>query len=400
MSEEKVYDLIIVGGGPAGLSAAIYASRAKLDTLVLEKNFVGGQMANTDIIENYPGFPDGVSGSDLVSRMEEQAEKFGAEIDFADIEGLEVDGGVKRLKTSEGDYLSRALIIATGTEQRKLGVKGEAEFTGRGVSYCAVCDGAFYTGKIIAVVGGGNSAVEEAVYLTNFASKVYLIHRRDSLRAERLLQERLFANEKIEVIWNSIVTEIKGDKFVEAVSIKNLLTGEVKDVAVSGVFVYVGVVPNSQVFKGVLELDEWGYIKTNEEMETSIDGIFAAGDVRASVLKQVITAAAEGAIAATFAEKYVREQVYFDQNISSGRKVVVVYSSITDEGREIVKCMSELEASNVIAIDGYKNSRISRKLGVEKFPAVRIFDNGKEVYSNDGISVHEIVNLLKERGII
>jgi len=400
MSEEKIYDLIIAGGGPAGLSAAIYASRAKLDTLVLEKNFVGGQMANTDIIENYPGFPDGVSGSDLVSRMEEQAEKFGAEIDFADIEGIEVDGAVKRLRTSEGDYLSRALIIATGTEQRKLGVKGEAEFTGRGVSYCAVCDGAFYTDKVIAVVGGGNSAVEEAVYLTNFASKVYLIHRRDSLRAEKLLQERLFANEKIEVVWNSVVTEIKGDKFVEAVSIKNLLSGEVKDLAVSGVFVYVGVVPNSQVFRGVLELDEWGYIKTNEEMETSVDGVFAAGDVRASVLKQVITAAAEGAIAATFAEKYVREQVYFDQNISSGKRVVVVYSSITDEGREIVKCMSELEASNVIAIDGYKNSRISKKLNVEKFSAVRIFDNGKEVFSKDGVAVHEIVNMLKEQGIV
>ncbi len=301
----ELYDVIIIGSGPAGLTAAIYSARSKLKTLVITGRAVGGQAALTAEIENYPGFPEGISGLELTRLMQEQAKKFGAEIQMDEVLSVNLKEHPFTITTYSGDYQCRALIIATGVSPRKLGVPGEEEFVGRGVSFCATCDGFFYQGKEVAVVGGGDSALKEALFLTRFARKVYIIHRRDQFRAEAIIQERARQNERIEFILNSVVTEIVGKEKVEGVKIRNLKTGEESFLKVDGVFVYIGNVPNTSLFQGQIELDEQGYIVTDRAMHTSVPGVFAAGDVQEKVLAQVVTAAASGAIAAMEAEKYI-----------------------------------------------------------------------------------------------
>lgn len=304
MSEEKLYDVIIAGAGPAGMSAAIYASRANLRTLLLERGIPGGQMMNTEEIENYPGY-DHILGPDLSTKMFEHAQKFGAEYQYAEIIDVEDHGDYKIVKTSSGDFKGKALIIATGSSPRKLGVPGEDTFTGRGVSWCAVCDGAFFKGKKVVVVGGGDSAVEEANYLTRFADKVTVVHRRDQFRATKILQDRLFANPKVEVIWDSVVTEVLGETKVTGVTIENVKTKEKTQLEADGVFIYVGATPLSKPFEKLGITNEAGYIPTDEWMRTKVEGIFAAGDIREKTLRQVVTAANDGSLAAIAAQHYI-----------------------------------------------------------------------------------------------
>ncbi|MGI6125684.1 MAG: thioredoxin-disulfide reductase [Planifilum sp.] len=306
MTEQKVYDVIIIGAGPAGMTAAVYAARANLDTLMLERGVPGGQMANTEEIENYPGF-DHILGPDLANKMLEHAKKFGAQYQFGEVKQI-VDGTpYKKVVTGKETYLAKAVIIASGAEHRKLGVPGEEELAGRGVSYCAVCDGAFFRDKELVVVGGGDSAVEEGVFLTKFASKVTIIHRRDQLRAQKILQERAFKNEKVEFIWDTVVEEILGDEAVRGVKLYNRKTGERREFPCDGVFIYIGTDPLTDWVRDLGITNDEGYIETDERMRTRLKGIFAAGDVREKNLRQVVTATSDGSIAAMEAQQYIEE---------------------------------------------------------------------------------------------
>ncbi len=305
MSPLKTYDVIIVGGGPAGLSAGIYASRSRFKTLLIEKGAVGGMIINAALVENYPGFSDGVSGIDLTEAMHKQATKFGMETLAAEVTGIVIDSRDKVIRTADGDYSAKAVIIAGGSERQKLGVPGEAEYTGKGVSYCATCDGAFFRDKVVAVVGGGNAAVTEALELVKFASKIYVIHRRNELRATKVVQEKAFAEKKISFIWDSAVTAVLGDTFVNKIRVRNLKTGKESDVAVDGVFVNVGSQPATGYLKGVVTLDANGAIVVNDKMETGVPGIYAAGDIRSGSIRQTISAAGDGAVAAVNAGKYL-----------------------------------------------------------------------------------------------
>lgn len=301
----KIYDLIIIGSGPAGLSAAIYAQRARLNTLVIEKEYIsGGQVVNTYEVDNYPGLP-GVGGYELGMKFREHADKLEAEFVTAEVKRILIEETVKTVITDGEDYQAKALVIATGAKHRRLSVAGEEEFGGMGVSYCATCDGAFFKGRTVAVVGGGDVAAEDAIFLARGCEKVYLIHRRDELRAAKSIQERLFALPNVEVVWDSIVTEISGEDRVEALKIKNVKTEEKKNLPIDGVFVAVGILPNSEIAKEVTALDGQGYIKAGEDCVTSIPGVFAAGDVRTKALRQIITAAADGANAVTSVQEYI-----------------------------------------------------------------------------------------------
>lgn len=299
------FDTVILGGGPAGLSAAIYASRGAVSTAVIDVSMMGGQPSNYLELENYPGFPI-VGGYDLMEKFEEHADKFGVQkFPMQEIEKIDLISNPKVILTKEAEFRTKTVIIATGAQPMKLGVPGEKEFVGRGVSYCAVCDGAFYKDKVVAVVGGGNAAVEEAMYLTKFASKVYLIHRRDALRADKIVQERAFKNEKIEFVWDTVVKEIKGTEVVTTAVLENVKTKGLSELPIDGIFPYIGMVPNIEQFSGQVEQDARGFIVADETMKTSVDGVFAVGDVRTTPLRQVITAAADGAVGAVYAVKYL-----------------------------------------------------------------------------------------------
>ncbi len=296
------WEIIVIGGGPAGLAAAVYGGRAGHSVLVLEQMRFGGEITNTDWVENYPGFPEGVGGVTYGELLEQQARKFGAVLQFDMLEKVDFKGQKKKVWTAEGEFVASQIIIATGTEPRKLGVKGEKELQGRGISYCATCDAAFFRDKEVAVVGGGDAAVEEALFMTRFASKVYLIHRRDSLRAAQSLQDKLFSHEGVEVFWDTELQEIKGEKKLESLLLKHKKEG-LFEMPVSGVFMSVGREPQTQLFAHQIKLDPNGFIITDEEMRTSLDGVLAAGDVRYKLLRQLVTAAADGAIAAHVASR-------------------------------------------------------------------------------------------------
>ncbi|MCF7793997.1 MAG: thioredoxin-disulfide reductase [Candidatus Cloacimonetes bacterium] len=301
------YDVAIIGGGPAGLSAAIYSARGGLKTVVFEKALIGGQIVVTADVENYPGFENNVTGFEIADKMQKQAEKFEAEFKTEEVKAIGTEGLCKVVETTKGLYRVKSVILATGAHPRKLAVPGEEKYTGRGVSYCATCDGALYRDKIVAVVGGGDSAVEEAIFLTKFAKKVYIIHRRDELRAVKIVQERALKNEKIEIIWDSVVQAIEGGDFVEKLILFNKKTEKIREVEVNGLFIYVGIIPNSGLLESRVTFDEQGFIKTDGTMHTEIPGVYAAGDVTHKVLRQVVTASSDGATAAFSAEKWIEE---------------------------------------------------------------------------------------------
>ena len=304
-NENHVYDMIIIGGGPAGYTAALYAARAGLEVLLFEKTSVGGQMALTGEIDNYPGFDDGIDGFSLGIKMQHGAERFGAKTIYAEVKNLQLSDKIKVVETGDGVFYARTIVISTGATPRQLGIEGEREFFGRGVHYCAHCDGRFYKDKTVVVIGGGNSAVQDALYLSRLAKKVYLVHRRNSLRASKIYHEPLMSSNNVEILWNSAVSEILFDERLYASKIKNLLSEEQKEIICDGIFVSIGRKPATELVKNKLSLDENGYIIADESTKTSIDGVYAVGDVRTKSLRQIVTAVADGAVAAYEAEQYL-----------------------------------------------------------------------------------------------
>ena len=308
---ENLYDVVIIGCGPAGLAAGLYSARAKMKTLILEKGKTGGQIVTTNEVANYPGSIREATGPSLIARMVEQAEEFGAERKSDAVVSVDFSEKIKVVKCEKEEYRAKSVIIATGATPRKLGVPGEVELTGKGVSYCATCDADFFTDLEVYVIGGGDSAIEEAMFLTKFARKVIVVHRRDTLRAAKSIQDKAFKNEKLEWIWNSEVAEIKGEGIAESIVLKNRETGELtqydahEDDGTFGIFPFIGYLPLSDIFKDLVDMDDRGYLITDDDMKTNIDGIFAAGDIRHKSLRQVVTAVADGAIAAVQAEKYI-----------------------------------------------------------------------------------------------
>jgi thioredoxin reductase (NADPH) len=304
----KKYDVIILGSGPAGLTAAIYTARAKLQTLVISGNLPGGQLMTTSEVENFPGFPNGIFGPELMMNMRQQAERFEATVMDDIATQIDLKYQPFRILTTDKEFEADAVIVATGASPRKLGLQGEETFGGRGVSYCATCDGPFFKGEDLVVVGGGDSAVEEATFLTKFAKSVQIVHRKDKLRASRILQERAFDNPKIKFLWNTVIADISGDKKVHSVTVKNMKSNETKKIDVGGIFIAIGHEPNTQIFKGQLEMDDAGYVKIHDHTHTSVEGVFAAGDVHDHRYRQAVTAAGFGCMAAIDVEKYLQEK--------------------------------------------------------------------------------------------
>ncbi len=302
-----VYDVIIIGGGPSGMTSAIYSSRARLKTLLIEKAGCGGQIAITDHLENYPGFEQGINGFELTVKMQTQATNFGTEFVYGEVVSLQLNDKIKKVVLSDNkEYSAKTIIISSGANFKKLGVKGEQEFIGKGVSYCATCDGPFFRNKEIAVVGGGDSALQEALYLTKFATKVNLIHRRNEFRATKILQEKVFEEQKINIIFDTVIEEISGKELLEQVKLKNVKTNTISQLSVNGVFVFAGWIPNTSFLNNQIKLNEQGYIITDDKMNTSMEGVFACGDVREKTLRQVVTATGDGAIAAFSAQHYLK----------------------------------------------------------------------------------------------
>ncbi|MFC1920628.1 thioredoxin-disulfide reductase [Chloroflexota bacterium] len=308
MVKKNSYDVVIIGGGPAGLTAGIYTSRAGLSSLLLEKAVIGGQITNAEQVENFPGFTEGIGGMELTQLMHKQATKFGLETVTAGVTGIEIRENEKVVKTDEGDFIARAVIIAGGSKGQLLDVPGEEEFTGKGVSYCATCDAPFFRDQKVVVVGGSDVAITEALHLTQFASNVIVIHRRDELRATAILQERAFAEPKIEFLWDTVVEKIEGDVFVTKIEVKNVKTEAKSTLDIAGVFVAIGFKPDTDYLQGIVPLDPTGHIITNERLQTEIPGVFAAGDIRFASARQAITAAGDGATAAIYAHQFLTEQ--------------------------------------------------------------------------------------------
>ena len=303
-----IYDVIIIGGGPSGMTSAIYSSRARLKTLLIEKAGCGGQIAITDNIENYPGFEQGINGFELATKMQTQATNFGTEFVYGEAVSFQLNDKIKKIVLLDNkEYLAKTIIISSGASFKKLGIKGEQDFIGKGVSYCATCDAPFFRNKEIVVIGGGDSALQEALYLTKFAVKVNLIHRRNEFRAAKILQEKVFKEQKINVIFDSVVEEISGKDVLEQVTLKNIKTNTISQLSVNGVFIFVGWTPNTNFLNNQLKLNKQGYIITDDKMNTSIEGVFACGDVREKTLRQVVTAAGDGAIAANSAQHYLEK---------------------------------------------------------------------------------------------
>ncbi len=394
-------ELVIVGAGPAGLTSAIYGRRAGLDVLLLERGMPGGQINTTDEIENWPGVIHS-TGGDLGASLRKHAEHFKAEFKDCTVKAIKIRDGAKVVVTDEGEIEAEAIILATGASFRKLGCKGEAEFTGGGVSYCAVCDGAFFEDETIAVIGGGNVAVEEAVYLTRFASKVYIIHRRDEFRADRLAVEQALANPRIEPVWNSVVESIEGDGLVDKLVLKNVKTGEISDLPVAGVFVFVGTEPNVSYLDqedAPIKQTKGGWIDTNDKMETSVEGIFAAGDIRDKYLRQVVTAAGDGAVAAMAAYSYITEQLHLRSVLIEPDHVVALITSSIDQKQIDLQVAAEKFAgesgTKIALIDGYRNARMVEKLGIKELPALMELKKGEIVRQTKPENLESVKEFVK-----
>lgn len=384
MSEMEQRQLVVIGAGPAGLSAAIYGRRSGLDVLVLEKGIAGGQINVTAEIENYPGFKH-AEGAELAKALREHAEKFEPEFRDCTVQSLSLGVEGKIIHTNKGDIGADAVVIATGASFRKTGCKGELEYAGRGVSYCAICDGAFFEDAPVAVIGGGNTAVEEADYLTRFASKVYIVHRRDEFRANNVAIEKALANPKIEAVMGCVVDEIAGDDMVQKIVVRNLKSDEVREIEVEGVFVFVGTSPNIDFLKGdeCIRRLGGGWIITDEKMETSVEGVFAAGDVRDKFLRQVVTAAGDGATAAMSAFEYVSNEYYFKSAIMEPEHAMAFFISSIDAlhlklGSEIEEWVKS-KGEKIVVIDGHRNTRMLERMGVKELPAIIELARGNKI---------------------
>ncbi|NLI13665.1 MAG: thioredoxin-disulfide reductase [Peptococcaceae bacterium] len=390
----SVYDLVIIGGGPAGLTAGIYGARAKLKTVILEKGAVGGMAFTTREIVNYPGFKS-TTGPDLMKTMASHAKEFGAEIIKGQVTEVDLAGEIKTVKTKKGgQYQARAVILAPGSQPRLLNIPGEKKLRGSGVSYCATCDAEFYEDLTVVVVGNGDAAIEEAVYITKYAGKVIVIviHDEGIVDCNKASAEKAFQNPKIEFVWNSVLAEIKGRENVEAVVVKNLKTGEYTEVKAEGVFIYVGMAPETEFLKGKVELDERGYIPTNEMMETNVDGVCAAGDARVKYLRQVVTAAADGAVAAVTIERYLTEEDDFKENVLNADKpVVLAFWNPADEAS--IDAVARLEQTvaesgdkvKLVKVDMSRKKRIARRYSVTATPAALLLKEGKVVRDITGV---------------
>lgn len=397
------YDLIVLGGGPAGMASAIYGSRSRLKTLVLEaKRKTGGQPGTYHDMENYPGVPE-TTASELMENFRTHAEKFGTEFERGEVKDLTVDGFEKVIRTKKDEeYRAKSVIIATGAEPRKLGVKGEEEFKGKGVSYCATCDADIFTDLDVVVVGNGNSAVEESIYLSKFVNKITMIviHDEGVMDAEKILQEKAMENDKIEFVWNSVLEEVKGDGLVEKAVVKNIKNGETQELDCSGVFFFVGRVPSTDFLEGVVDLTEHGYVKTNKQMETNAPGVYAVGDVRDKVVRQVITAAGDGATAAVMAQGYIEEEEYWQNHVvNSDKPALVAFWSVTDqESMDVISHLEGMELEDkgykFIKIDTYKNRLISDRYNIEEIPTLLKLESGEvssKLVSPDKEKIEELI---------
>ncbi len=400
---DNKYDVIIIGGGPAGMSSAVYSSRARLNTLVLEaKRKTGGQPSTYHDMENYPGVPE-TTASELMDNFRTHAEKFGAEFKKGEVVDVTVDGLEKTVETKKGEkYTAKSIIIATGAKPRKLGIKGEEEFKGKGVSYCATCDADIFEDLDIVVVGNGNSAVEESIYLTKFVNKLTMIviHDEGVMDAEKILQEKAMENDKIDFVWNSVLEEIKGEGLVEKAVVKNIKTNELSEIDCHGVFFFVGRVPSTDFLKDTVELTGNGYIKTDNEVETNVPGIYAAGDVRNKIVRQVITAAGDGATASVLAQGYIEEEEYWQNNVlKSENPVIVAFWSVTDKSSmDIITKLEEMKIEEknyrFVKIDTYKNRIISTRYNVEEIPTIIKLVNGEVAEKLVNPSAEEIDDLI------
>ena len=400
---KETWDLLIVGGGPAGMTAGIYGSRSKLKTIVLEKGLTGGLAATTEELENYPGFGRGAKGPGIMKSIREHAEDFGVVFEKGQVTDLELDDEIKIIRTKKGqEYYAKAVVLATGANPRSLGIKGEKEFVGKGVGYCATCDADFYEDLDVIVVGNGDAAIEEAIYLTKFAKKVTIIviHDEGILDANKVSQEKAYANPKIDFVWNSVLNEIKGDGLVEKVVVKSLKTGELTEIETSGVFFFVGYVPNTEFLKGKVKLDDNGYITVNEKMETSVPGVYAAGDANQKFLRQVVTATSDGAIAAFAADKYLAEEENFKMQVIDAKEPVIVVFW-TPQNEESIAAMSTIEQhkdrypnTKLVKIDLYRNHLIASKYSIEQVPTVLLFNKGEFAGRIDGKFDHADLDAL------
>ncbi|MGB9813767.1 MAG: FAD-dependent oxidoreductase [Thermovenabulum sp.] len=390
------YDVVVIGGGPAGMTAAIYCGRARLNTLLLEKSLMGGLATYTNEIENYPGFPEGNTGTGLMKLFEQQVKKFGVKIKYAEVTGVELEGETKVVKTFRTDYHAKVVIIATGGKPRLTGAKNEEKFLfGKGISFCSTCDAAYYTGKDVLVVGSGDAAIEESIFLSKFANKIYIsvIHDVGIMDANKVAQEQALKNEKLHFIWNTMVDEFVGGDTLETVILRNVKTGEKIPVKVDGCFLFIGYLPNTDIFKGILNMTERGYIITNENMETNIPGVFACGDVREKTLRQVATSVGDGAIAGFMAERYIAETEMFEKEFKGvkGPQLVLCYDPTDALSREKMTVVEEYSKNHPEVkfnkIDVYKGKSMAQRLGIKGEPSLVVMFDGeiKEI-----IPIHDI----------
>lgn len=383
------YDVVIIGGGAAGLTAGIYCGRARLNTLLIEKSLMGGLATYTNEIENYPGFPEGATGLELMDLFHKQAKRFGVKFKLTDVKGVSLEGETKVVETFRTDYHAKVVIAASGGKPRLTGAKGEDEFLyDKGISFCATCDAAANAGKTVLVVGSGDAAIEEGMFLTRFADKVIVsvMHDEGKMDCNEIARNEALANPKMEFVWNTVVDEFKGDERLRTVVLKNLKTEELIDISVDSCFLFIGYLPNTEIFKEQLDMTKGGYLICNERTETNIPGVFAAGDVCDKFLKQVATAVGDGAIAGYSAEKYIAESDVFASQIMSGGKpkVVYVYNAVDPKCRELLPLMEELEKQSavkldVVRIDTYKSNGLAQRLGVAETPCALVLRDGKKI---------------------